>query len=72
MTRIQTQYRLLKPLDERMIGRISDAHAIYGILRIRPDEKQELLTVEYDATRLRPPEVAAALEGAGIPVEPAN
>jgi hypothetical protein len=29
------------------------------------------ITVEYDATRLRPAEVESALAGAGIPVVPA-
>ena len=40
-----------------------------GIQRITVAPSGDLLTVEYDATRLRPAEVEAALAGAAIPVE---
>jgi len=70
MTKVQIRFRLQKPLDELLLSRISDAYAIYGIQRIQLDPAGERLTVEYDATRLRPAEVESALENAGIPVEP--
>ena len=38
---------------------------------VKVDPSLESLTVEYDATRLRPAEVESALTGAGIPVVPA-
>jgi hypothetical protein len=69
MTKVQVRFRLLKPLDEVLLSRISDAHALYGMQRIQVAPSLDSLTVEYDATRLRPAEVAAALAGAGIPVE---
>ena len=71
MTRIQIRFRLQKPLDDVMMERIAEAHAIYGIQRVQVAPSLDGLTVEYDATRLRPPEVEAALAGAGIPVAPA-
>lgn len=71
MTKVQIRFRVSKPLDETMLERISDAHALYGIQHVRVDPTLESLTVEYDATRLRPAEVESALTGAGIPVEPA-
>ena len=60
--------RLQRPLDEVLLSRISDAHALYGMHRVQLDPTMESLTVEYDATRLRPPEVESALANAGIPV----
>ena len=38
--------------------------------KIKIADSLDALTVEYDATRLRPAEVEAALTGAGIPVQP--
>jgi len=69
MTKIQKHFRLLRPLDEPLLERISDVHSIYGIQRVQVTPSLDGLTVEYDATRLRPAEVEAALAGAGIPIE---
>ena len=71
MTKVQVRFRLERPLDGVLLARIADAHAIYGIYHIAADPSLQCLTVEYDATRLRPAEVQAALAGAGIPATPA-
>ncbi len=71
MTKVQIRFRVQRPLDEAMLERISDVHALYGIQYVKVDPSLESLTVEYDATRLRPQEVESALTGAGIPVVPA-
>ena len=70
MTKVQLHFRLQKPLDDVLLSRISDAYAIYGIQKIQVAPSMDGLTVEYDATRLRPAEVESALGSAGIPVEP--
>lgn len=70
MTRIQVRFELQRPLDEVMQARIADAHALYGIQRVKVAPSLDSLMVEYDATRLRPAEVESALAGAGIPVKP--
>jgi hypothetical protein len=70
MTKVQLRFRLQKPLDETALSRISDVYSIYGIQKIQVTPKMDGLTVEYDATRLRPAEVESALGSAGIPVEP--
>ena len=72
MTKVQVRFRLQKPLDDSMMARISDAHSIYGIQQVKVAPSLDSVMVEYDATRLRPAEVEAALAGAGIPVELAN
>jgi hypothetical protein len=71
MTKVQIRFGLQRPLDEVLLGRISDAYAIYGIQRIQVAPSLDSLTVEYDATRLRPAEVESALANAGIPIKPA-
>jgi hypothetical protein len=71
MTKVQVHFRLQRPLDDVLMGRISDAQALYGIERVKLNSSLDGLTVEYDASRLRPAEVEAALTGFGIPVEAA-
>jgi len=68
MTRVQVRFRLQKPLDDSMLAHISNASAIYGIQKLKVEPSLDALMVEYDASRLRPAEVEAALAGAGIPV----
>ncbi len=68
MTKVQVRFRLQRPLDGVLLARISDAHSIYGIGKIQVDQSLDALTVDYDATRFRPADVAAALASAGIPV----
>lgn len=72
MTKVQVRFRLQKPLDDRMLAHISNASTIYGIQKLKVAPSLDALMVEYDASRLRPAEVEAALAGAGIPVEPAS
>ena len=72
MTKVQVRFRLQKPLNDTMLGHISNATAIYGIQKLQVAPSMDGLMVEYDATRLRPAEVEAALAGAGIPVERAG
>ena len=70
MTRVQIRFRLQKPLDDSALTAIAAVNAKYGIQRIKVADGLEALTVEYDATRLRPAEVEAALACAGISVQP--
>jgi hypothetical protein len=72
MTKVQVRFRLQKPLDDSMLAHISNASAIYGIQKLKVAPSLDALMVEYDASRLRPAEVEAALAGAGIPVERAS
>jgi hypothetical protein len=71
MTKVQIRFRLEKPLDDLLLQRLSGTTAIYGIQRVKLAPDMSSLMVEYDATRLRPQEVEAALAGEGIAVLPA-
>ena len=70
MTKVQLHFRLLRPLDDSMMAKIVDAHTIYGIQRIELALSREEIIVEYDASRLMPADLEAALARAGIPVIP--
>ena len=70
MTKVQIDFQLQHALGDESMTRIAGAYAIYGIQKITLAPSQDSLTVEYDATRLRPAEVHAALTRAGIPVAP--
>ena len=70
MTKVQIGFRLQHPLDDELMTRIAGAYSIYGIQKITLAPALDGLTVEYDATRLRPAEVHAALTTAGIPLAP--
>jgi hypothetical protein len=70
MTRVQIDFQLQHALDDELMKRIADAYSIYGIQKISLTPSQDGLMVEYDATRLRPAEVHAALMRAGIPATP--
>jgi hypothetical protein len=70
MTKVQLHYELLRPLDDVLMKRISDAHGIYGFQRIQVDPSLDKILVEYDASRLTRGAMEAKLHGAGIPVKP--
>ena len=72
MTKVQLRFRLARPLDERMMMQIVNAHTIYGIQRVQVAPSQDQIMVEYDASRLKPADVDAALARAGISVEVKN
>jgi copper chaperone CopZ len=67
---VQIHFRLQRPLDNTMLARVAEVNALYGIQRVRVAPTLDSLTVDYDATRLRPAEVESALAAAGIPIAP--
>jgi hypothetical protein len=70
MTKVRIAFHLQHALDDRLLTRIAGAYSIYGIQKIGLAPAEDGITVDYDATRLRPAEVHAALTRAGIPVAP--
>lgn len=70
MTKVQIRFRLQKPLDASALSAIATVNAKYGIQKINVAPALDALSVEYDATRLRPAEVEAAFAGAGISLLP--
>jgi hypothetical protein len=70
MTQVQIHFRLQRPLNNTLLARIESVNVLYGIQRVRVAPSLDSLTVDYDATRLRPAEVESALAAAGIPIAP--
>ncbi len=68
MTKVDVTYKLSRALAHRDLESISRIHAVYGILTARVLPSGEELFVEYDASRLLPPEVRGTLEEHGIPL----
>ncbi|MBC7926567.1 MAG: hypothetical protein H7039_13005 [Bryobacteraceae bacterium] len=68
MTKVQLNYELVRPIDDRLMDQIAKAHSVYGILRVALAPSLDRLMVEYDASRLSPLEVENRLHSLGIPV----
>ncbi len=71
MTKVLARFRLQAPLSVAQLERLAELRGVYGVLNFEWQDGQGEFAVEYDATRLRPEEVAGLLRRNGIPVLPA-
>jgi hypothetical protein len=69
MTPLEVRYRYLPPLGQPEMRAVDALREVYGIRRIAFDEKDRVLRVEFDASRLKEPVVADLLRRAGIVVQ---
>ena len=68
MTLLEITYELHSPPSFEQLQRLGEFANTYGLRRFRVDEQQKLLTLEYDASRLRETQVAHVLGKAGISI----
>lgn len=68
MTKVEVRYELAAPLEESHLEAIGRAHGIYGLSMVRLAPSMDELIVQYDASRLKLPDVDAAMQRAGLPV----
>jgi hypothetical protein len=68
MTLLEITYELQSPLSLDQLSRLGEFANTYGLRRFRVDEQHNLLTFEYDASRLRETQVAHVLGQAGIAI----
>jgi hypothetical protein len=68
MTKVELHYDLLRPLDENLAEQIARLHAVYGMVRVRPNSTMDKLVVDYDASRLSEKDVETVLQKHGIPI----
>jgi hypothetical protein len=68
VTLLDITFELQKPLSTEQFRRLRDFANTYGLRRFRTAEGGKQLTLEYDASRLKPTEVAHVLGRAGIPI----
>jgi len=66
MTQLEVRYRYVDRPTEREMRAIDAMREVYGIRRIAFDEKERVIKVEFDASRLKEPSVAALLRRAGM------
>jgi hypothetical protein len=66
MTLLDVVFKYGTAPGEREMGALNSARDVYGIRKIKFDEKEHTIRVEYDATRMNDSEIAAILRRAGI------
>lgn len=69
MTKVDLHFQLVRPLGDGDLESIARVNAVYGIQRVVLSlPGMDAVDVEYDATRMSPDDVRAALLRCGIPV----
>lgn len=69
MTQLEVRFRYGAAPGESEMRAIDSIRDVYGIRRVTFDEKDRTLRVEFDASRMKTPVVAALLRRAGIDVQ---
>lgn len=68
MTTMEVSYRYANAVDESIMRAIDSVREVYGIRRVRLNEKERIARVEYDASRLKEPVVANLLRKTGLAI----
>jgi hypothetical protein len=68
MTQLQVAYRYAGSLSEPVMRALDDVREVYGVRRITLDEKQQIVHVEFDASRFKEPVIAGLLRHAGMDI----
>lgn len=68
MTQMDVSFRYVNRPDERMMSAIDNMREVYGIRRVSFNEKEQVVRVEYDASRLKEPVVAKLLRNTGLAI----
>jgi hypothetical protein len=66
MTQLEVAYRYGGTLGEANMRAIDSVREVYGIRRISFNSSERIVRIEFDASRLNEPAVAALLRGAGV------
>jgi len=68
MTQLEVAYRYGAEVDEAVMRAIDSIREVYGVRRVRLDEKEKTVRVEFDASRLKEPAIAGLLRRAGLDI----
>ena len=68
MTTVDIQFRYTKHPTEDTMRAVADLYDVYGIRRVRMNQAERTVLVEYDATRLAAANVFQLLRRAGLSV----
>ena len=66
MTAVEVVFKYQLPPTEIVMRALDTLREVYGIRRLRFDEKERTIRVEYDATRMNEATVAALLRRTGL------
>jgi hypothetical protein len=66
---MDVSYRYVNHPDEKIMRAIDNMREVYGIRRLSFNEREQVVRVEYDASRLKEPVVAKLLRNAGLAIE---
>ncbi len=66
MTQLEVAYRYGTTPGEPEMRALDNMREVYGVRRISVDEKEKILRVEFDASRLKEPVIAGLLRRAGV------
>jgi hypothetical protein len=68
MTQLEVAYRYNGRPGEETMRALAGMREVYGIRRITLDEKERVVRVEFDASRMKEPVIAGLLRGAGVDI----
>lgn len=69
MTKVDLEFNLARPMGDDDLDAIARVHGVYGIQKVALRQPGlDGITVEYDASRMSPRDVEAALVRTGIPI----
>ena len=68
MTAVEVMFRYGMPPGEKEMNALGQMNDVYGIRRVRCNEQERTIRVEYDATRLNEATVENLLRNAGFDV----
>jgi hypothetical protein len=68
MTQMDVSYRYINRPDESIMRALDNVREVYGVRRISFNEKEKIVRVEYDASRLVEPVVAKLLRNTGLAI----
>ena len=66
MTAVEVVFKYSVPPTEQIMRAMDSVREVYGIRRIRFNEAEQTIRVEYDATRLNEASVSALLRRTGL------
>ena len=69
MTTMDVSYPYLNRPNEAVMRALDSVREVYGIRKLTLNEKDGIVRVEYDASRLKEPVVANLLRKAGLAIE---
>lgn len=69
MTQLEVSYRYGTSPGEAEMRALDSVREVYGIRRMRFDQKERIVRVEFDASRFKEPVIAGLLRQAGLDIQ---